>query len=121
MTITYVSADQAPPYIDVLFDGNGTRFERDNESLAEVWSCGEEYGIPTEAVFRGFHELHPACISCERVPAESLCCSSHQHELCHRCYRRTHFVEVCVEGCSKCAAEGLAVRLSESSQSEGRS
>jgi hypothetical protein len=27
--------------------------------------------------------------------------------LCHACYRRTHFVEVCVAGCPNCAREGL--------------
>ncbi len=41
------------------------------------------------------------------APATGRCCSTHGHRLCHGCYRRTHFVEVCVEGCPDCAAEGL--------------
>ncbi len=36
-----------------------------------------------------------------------LCCSSHDKFLCHRCYRLTHFVEVCSETCKQCEAEGL--------------
>jgi len=50
---------------------------------------------------------------CERCPKPKVgpCCSSHHKELCHECYRRTHFVEVCVASCSDCAAEGLPVRL----------
>jgi hypothetical protein len=30
------------------------------------------------------------------------CCSSHEKRLCHACYRRTHFVEVC--GCALCVS-----------------
>lgn len=45
--------------------------------------------------------------------AVGICCSSHRKPLCHHHYRRTHFVEVCVEGCEECAAEGLPVRLRE--------
>jgi hypothetical protein len=51
------------------------------------------------------------CVRCEAAPSTGLCCSSHRKELCHRCYRRTHFVEVCVAGCSACAREGLSVKL----------
>jgi hypothetical protein len=50
-----------------------------------------------------------ACYRCRTKPAASICCSSHGQELCHRCYRITHFVEVCVEGCGDCAAEGLPI------------
>lgn len=39
------------------------------------------------------------------------CCSSHKKRLCHRCYRLTHFVEICVEGCPECAAEKLPLIL----------
>lgn len=39
------------------------------------------------------------------------CCSSHNKLLCHRCYRYAHFVDVCIEGCELCAAEGLPVIL----------
>lgn len=50
---------------------------------------------------------------CERcsAPVWMVCCSSHGKLLCHHCYRLTHFVEVCVEGCTACAAEGLPVVL----------
>lgn len=43
--------------------------------------------------------------------ARGVCCSSHGDLLCHRCYRMTHFVEVCVAGCTACKAEGLPVSL----------
>lgn len=46
------------------------------------------------------------CRVCRRRRGE-VCCSSHDARMCHGCYRRTHFVEICVEGCEKCAAEGL--------------
>ena len=45
------------------------------------------------------------CIRCESTPADGPCCSAHDKQLCHACYRRTHFVEVC--GCSSCEREGL--------------
>lgn len=47
------------------------------------------------------------CERCTTAAAVSRCCSSHGKNLCHRCYRQTHFVEVCVAGCSACAREGL--------------
>jgi hypothetical protein len=50
------------------------------------------------------------CWRCDAT-AVGRCCSSHQKDLCHRCYRLTHFVEVCVEVCSKCAAESLPLVL----------
>lgn len=50
-----------------------------------------------------------ACIRCKSTPADGACCSAHNKLLCHACYRRTHFVEVCVAGCSACAREGLPV------------
>lgn len=45
------------------------------------------------------------CPRCIRTGTFEPCCSSHGARLCHRCYRLTHFVEVC--GCQKCDAEGL--------------
>lgn len=48
--------------------------------------------------------------NCDRCNASAVlvrCCSSHDKNLCHRCYRQTHFVEVCVASCSACAREGL--------------
>jgi hypothetical protein len=47
------------------------------------------------------------CVRCKAFNAVGPCCSSHRANLCHACYRRTHFVEICVEGCAECAAEGL--------------
>lgn len=44
-------------------------------------------------------------------PADALCCNAHKALLCHRCYRITHFVEVCVAGCTACAREDLPVIL----------
>lgn len=54
-----------------------------------------------------------ACSRCGERPAAGTCCSSHGKQLCHGCYRRTHFVEVCAAGCPLCAAEGLPVRDSD--------
>ncbi|MEV5819239.1 hypothetical protein AB0L22_08700 [Micromonospora haikouensis] len=52
------------------------------------------------------------CVRCAATAAaDGVCCSSHGKHLCHLCYRRTHFVEVCVAGCTQCTAEGLPVRL----------
>lgn len=51
------------------------------------------------------------CSRCKVAPSTGVCCSSHNTLLCHYCYRRTHFVEICVEGCRLCAGEGLDVRL----------
>lgn len=51
------------------------------------------------------------CARCQIEPARGECCTSHGRQLCHLCYRRTHWVEVCVEGCQDCTAEGLPVRL----------
>lgn len=48
-----------------------------------------------------------ACIACLLRPSAGLCCSAHKKALCHRCYRRTHFVEICAPDCSDCAAAGL--------------
>lgn len=49
----------------------------------------------------------PLCIRCKATESAGLCCSSHNAALCHGCYRVTHFVEVCVTGCSACEREGL--------------
>ena len=47
------------------------------------------------------------CIRCTKKPSVGPCCSSHNVALCHGCYRRTHFVEICTQGCPSCLAEGL--------------
>lgn len=53
------------------------------------------------------------CIRCLTFPSTGTCCSSHGKQLCHGCYRLTHFVQVCVAGCRDCVAEGLPVNLRE--------
>ncbi len=56
----------------------------------------------------------PMCAQCGQTRANGGCCSAHGHILlCHRCYRRTHFVEVCGSECASCAAEGLPPRRIE--------
>lgn len=47
------------------------------------------------------------CERCQTAYSRGECCSSHGKGLCHGCYRRTHFVEICVAGCADCATEGL--------------
>jgi hypothetical protein len=47
------------------------------------------------------------CEHCKTTPPVATCCHAHDKLLCHACYRRTHFVEVCVAGCAACAREGL--------------
>ena len=49
------------------------------------------------------------CTKCYKMPVTCRCCSSHNAMLCHGCYRRTHFVEVCIQGCALCRREGLPV------------
>lgn len=51
------------------------------------------------------------CDRCSDKPSRGRCCSSHGKQLCHGCYRRTHFVELCVEGCSLCRDECLPISL----------
>jgi hypothetical protein len=54
------------------------------------------------------------CNRCLMKPANGeACCSAHGKPLCHRCYRETHFVEVCVPGCAACEREGLATVAGE--------
>lgn len=48
-----------------------------------------------------------ACIRCKTVEAAGFCCNAHGKQLCHLCYRRTHFVEICIADCPDCAREGL--------------
>lgn len=52
-------------------------------------------------------------MTCDRCPTPSagVCCSSHNKELCHLCYRQTHFVMKCSASCRDCEAEGLPVLL----------
>lgn len=56
------------------------------------------------------------CERCNNRPPVSRCCSSHDKNLCHRCYRITHFVEVCAAKCEYCAREGLPKLLTGGSK-----
>jgi hypothetical protein len=47
------------------------------------------------------------CIRCKSTEAAGFCCKAHGKQLCHGCYRHTHFVEICAAGCTDCACEGL--------------
>jgi hypothetical protein len=51
------------------------------------------------------------CDLCKTAPPFAPCCYAHDKMLCHACYRRTHFVEVCGAGCDACAREGLPEAL----------
>lgn len=47
------------------------------------------------------------CVLCRQLSDHDtlLCCTSHSTVLCHACYRRTHFVQVCHCGRPACAQE----------------
>ena len=62
--------------------------------------------------YEPFPGYRDKCIRCKTFDSTGSCCSSHDKQLCHACYRRTHFVEVCDEGCPRCLVEGLPVLLS---------
>lgn len=47
------------------------------------------------------------CMRCKSAEAVAVCCSSHNYLMCHRCYRRSHFVDRCGHDCEACAREGL--------------
>lgn len=55
--------------------------------------------------------MNTFCVRCANALSTGMCCSAHNKRLRHRCYRLTHWVEVCVVDCSVCAAEGLPVKL----------
>jgi hypothetical protein len=58
----------------------------------------------------GHGPAHEPCVRCGK-PADhdtETCCSSHEKRLCHACYRRTHFVEVCRCSRPACVAEQAA-------------
>ena len=66
--------------------------------VATGWAYDEQTG-----------ELYVAnrCQLCRVAVHVGQCCSFHGKNMCHRCYRVTHFVEVCVKGCTECAHENL--------------
>jgi hypothetical protein len=72
----------APTYY-VVRDDEGHEHRATAISAVRCWSCGE----------RAEHDT-------------TTCCSSHERTLCHACYRRTHFVEVCGCGREACKREG---------------
>jgi len=51
------------------------------------------------------------CEHCGKRPPVGQCCSAHGKRLCHRCYRTTHYVEVCTVGCEACTRERLPLVL----------
>lgn len=106
----YASADQIPSDVDHLADGNGVLFARLDDAF-DAWRVGPGDYLTLARAFELFGDLREAepCARCHDVASTGQCCSSHGKELCHRCYRRTHFVEVCVAGCEDCAREGLPV------------
>lgn len=114
---TYATAGQVPSDVLYLADGNNVLFRRDEDEL-DLWhTVPLMWGMqmPLARLFAEFGDLMQVdhlCINCSTKPGET-CCSSHGKHLCHRCYRRTHFVEVCIAGCKDCAREGLPVVLSE--------
>ena len=71
-------------------------------SLKQAKAAREEVATSTE---------EDLCVRCKERFAPAVCCESHGGLLCHRCYRLTHFVEVCGEACPLCRAEGLPVIL----------
>lgn len=50
-------------------------------------------------------ERAETCERCGEVTDEGSCCSAHNNLLCHRCYRWTHYVEVC--GCAACVRDRI--------------
>jgi len=58
------------------------------------------------------------CVRCIVKPDDGECCSSHAAPLCHRCYRLTHFVEVC--GCQTCIRDGLPKIMGERERQDRR-
>lgn len=88
----------------------GAMLTSTGRAVARGWAIGED------------GELHPAN-RCERCAEISVgqCCFSHRKNLCHGCYRITHFVAVCVATCPECAAEGLPLIYPPRKVQEGTS
>lgn len=112
MTATFTDASQVPSDVDYLADGNGVLFTR-LEDAFDAWKVMVGDYVPLARLFEVFGDLHEVepCERCHDVVSTGKCCSSHKKELCHRCYRQTHFVEVCVAGCEACAVESLPVLM----------
>lgn len=98
-------------------NGRYTRIKDGAE--VEVTSCTGSNGMATVTVqsahrrsyvrLENFWRKYEAinCARCGSIPPAGICCSSHNIPLCHGCYRRTHFADLCVADCGLCAAEGL--------------
>jgi hypothetical protein len=110
VTTTFTGASQVPSDVDYLADGNGVVFSRFEDAF-DAWKVMVGDYVPLVRLFEVFGDLHEAepCAACGDVASVGECCSSHCKQLCHRCYRRTHFVEVCIAGCEACAREGLPI------------
>lgn len=74
--------------------------------LADECRCARPNPLGSMKITRA---KEAACVLCSK-PADHVtetCCSSHNKVLCHACYRRTHFVEVCP--CALCEYSGMTV------------
>jgi hypothetical protein len=76
------------------------------EPVHNINISGQRTGCSTWTCSCKKYEAVITCARCETA-AVGPCCSSHNAMLCHGCYRRTHFVELCVPGCPDCASGGL--------------
>jgi hypothetical protein len=99
--------------VGIFCDGCGVVFEADvtGETREDRFAAARRYlaetvGWDIQPEYDGCPNC-PACQRCSLVPLTGSCCSAHGSRLCHGCYRRTHFVEICTPGCSACASEGL--------------
>jgi hypothetical protein len=90
---------------------HGTRSAYKNSSCRCPECCRAEQdykrGVYVSPLSAQPAPVPPGCIHCKGAPSTGPCCSSHNARLCHRCYRRTHFVERCHAGCERCVREGL--------------
>jgi hypothetical protein len=111
MSTTFTASEQVPADVVYLADGNNVVFARDDDEL-DLWRIQPPmpgFALPLDSVFAKFSDLRRVdhlCDACDERPGE-FCCSAHSAHMCHACYRRNHFVEVCVAGCAACEREGL--------------
>ena len=79
------------------------RYWRQDRDTADPMS---DLPVEGEALDDALESAEPnECVRCHKAQSDGLCCSSHLKQLCHRCYRVTHFVEVC--GCETCIEQGI--------------
>jgi hypothetical protein len=92
-----------------------TEMTTEHVDINDTFLTGDGVRVTPVQELDGSLTLNPVDVACERcqttTATDDPCCSSHSKALCHLCYRRTHFVEVCVAGCLGCASQGLPVVL----------